>query len=555
MDRKAIEPYRMTAEKEAKLWKEAIVVLDSSVLLDLYLLPKVARNKVYDEIFKNLKDRLWLPFHVQFEYLKNREKSIKNPIGENYDKLKTKVGKIGGVIKSDIVKRLEEISRETKKDDKHPHLEQKKIEAFKKDADAFLIKHKGFEEEILKEIKSVEDEILSIEKADDVLEALEKHFKIGREFTFDEIIEITKEGKHRYEYKIPPGYGDYYKEEKKGTQIFGDLIIWKEILEFSKKSQKSIILITNDITKDEDWCYLDKKSGESRIYAPREELIKEIKDHSNVDFWMYNLPQFLYQANENLESSFEDETIQTIAQFVNTKPEKGDYLKFSCNRCKRIHRYPEEDFDLDFTCVGGSERSMGTENQHQAEEVFSCQCGNEILATFEVWEYPVGAHNNDSVELDNAKLLESFYFTVDFFDNEERFCDCHHCTGNKDGMGNLVYFGMRSNLVNEYDVSHKNHNYKFVISGDCDWCSELHFECAKCHSENSSIEKNTTIECKGGCGLKYNIVCNTDNDGVSEDEVHLIDDRLVDCSKCGEKFVDQDGTEICNDCEKEYNDK
>ena len=111
---------------------------------------------------------------------------------------------------------------------------------------------------IFKQIQSAEKEISDVREDDDLLKALEDYFTVGRGFTFDEILAVTKEGKHRYEFKIPPGYGDLYTKEKKGTQIlFGDLIIWKQILEFSKEKQLPIILILNDITKDDDWCYLD----------------------------------------------------------------------------------------------------------------------------------------------------------------------------------------------------------------------------------------------------------------------------------------------------------
>jgi len=69
MDRNVIKQFRIDKEKESILWDNAIIVFDSSALLDLYFLPKPERLKVNIEIFKKLKDRLWIPSHVQFEYL------------------------------------------------------------------------------------------------------------------------------------------------------------------------------------------------------------------------------------------------------------------------------------------------------------------------------------------------------------------------------------------------------------------------------------------------------------------------------------------------------
>ena len=228
-------------------------------------------------------------------------------------------------------------------------------------------------------------------------------------------------GKHRYEFKIPPGYGDLYGKEKKGTQIFGDLIIWKQMLEYSKEKKLPIIFITNDIKKDEDWCYLDKKATEDRIYSPREELIKEIKDFSGVDFWMYNLPQFLFNAKEYIQASIDEELIQSISQHLNTQDKSNENLGFKCSRCGRVHDYQEDEVDLHFECVGGSERNMGVENHYEANESFDCECGNNIEITFSVWEYPVGVHNYDTVEIDGAELLNTFSFTIDFFEDEYGF--------------------------------------------------------------------------------------------------------------------------------------
>lgn len=549
----------MSEEKETILWKDAIIIFDSSALLDLYFLPKSAREKISKEIFEQLIDRLWLPFHVQFEYLKNREKTIKKPISEKYDPIKKKIQKISSTTKDEVLKRVEEIIRETKKDDKHPHINQKHLNNFKKNIEDFLKQNESFEKDILEEIKVVEQEVLDVETNDDVLKSLESYFKVGREFSFDEILKITQEGKHRYEYKIPPGYGDYYKKEKKGIQIFGDLIIWKQILEFSKENKKPIIFITNDITKDEDWCYIDKKATELRIHSPREELIKEIKDYSSVDFWMYNLPQFLYHANMHIESSIQDEVIQNLTHLINTKNSKGNNLTVKCSNCGRTHKHNKTEFDLDFDYISSSKRSMGAEKQYQAEEVFGCKCGNDITVTFELWEYPEGVHNYDSVEVDNGELLESFNFTVDFFKDESELdsCNCHMCSGDKEGIGNVVFFDDKQDLINEYDFHHSNHKFSYVKYGHCDWCNELHIRCAKCNSVTllSQHQKDQKIDCEGGCGLIYLLDSSGEIEYAGDDYIKLVDHRYVDCQKCGAGFIDINQTELCDECEIEYNER
>ncbi|WP_449388610.1 PIN-like domain-containing protein [Chryseobacterium lineare] len=568
MDRNSIKPYRLTDEKEAILWRDAIIVFDSSALLDLYFSPKSEREKIDKEIFNELKDRLWLPNHVQYEYLKNRENIIKKPITEKYEPLRKKIQNLSNNPKFEISKRIDEIIRETKKGDKHPHLKQEGLNDFKTIVEDFVKKvedfHRqteDFQKDILSEITIAEEEIKEVENDDDVLDSLETHFKVGREYTFNEIIEITKEGKHRYEFKIPPGYGDFYNGEKKGTQIFGDLIIWKQILEYSKEVEKPVIFITNDITKDDDWGYIDKGATEPRIYSPREELIKEIKDNSSVDFWMYNLPQFLFQANKHLKSTINDETIQNFFQFINTKKSKSDYLKFKCSSCGRIHRYDKSEFNLDFGCVSSNERNMGTENQYEAEEHFECSCGNEIEVKFELWEYPAGVHNYDSIEIENAKLLESFYFTIDFYndeyEDEHDFITCHICDGNKDNTGNFVILDRHMNLDNEFLDKIPESEYLSVSYGNCDWCNSLHIECPKCNSVTSidDYQANENIECEGGCGLIFKMDNSNDRDNIGEFDLKLVDVRINQCVSCGENFVDESGTEICEKCEEKYDQK
>lgn len=473
MNKDNIKPYKIDAKKENRLWENAVFVFDSSALLDFYFLLKKTREKIYNEIFYNLKERLWIPFHVEYEFLKNREGIIPKPVKEKYEPLKSKIIEIRKSLAKEIQKRVDEISRETIKDDKHPHIEQTEIEKIKIEIEKFEKEIKSFEENILKRITIAENEILEVKSNDDILKILEECFNVGREFTYSEIISITEEGKHRYEFKIPPGYGDLQQKEKKGTQIFGDFIIWKQILEFSKEKKLPIIFITNDIKKDEDWCYLDKAATEDRILAPREELIKEIKDHSNVEFWMYNLPQFLYNANKYLGAKFSSQTIQNITQFLNTKDIKGDYLRFKCNSCGKIHSYHKSEFNLDFDYIESSERSMGPENHYEATEIFDCECGNQIEANFELWEYPLGVHNYDNLKLEGGEILESFYFTIDFFedDYEPDYINCEECSGNRDGMGNIVNFWSEMELDNEYDNDHENNKYNKVISGNCDWCN------------------------------------------------------------------------------------
>jgi len=116
-------------------------------------------------------------------------------------------------------------------------------------------------------------------------------------------LQIIKEGSFRYTNSTPPGYKD--KNDKVGFQMYGDLILWKQIIHYAKEQKKPIIFVTND-NKD-DWWSFDKDKN-----APRSELIMEIWDFANVNFWMFNSKDFFRKAKTILNAEIDDETIETI---------------------------------------------------------------------------------------------------------------------------------------------------------------------------------------------------------------------------------------------------
>jgi len=201
---------------------------------------------------------------------------------------------------------------------------------------------------------------------------------------------------------------------------------------------------------------------------------------------------------------------------------------------------------------------MGTENQYQAKEHFKCSCGNKIEVIFEVWEYPQGVHNYDNIEIDNAELLDSFYFTIDFYDgDEDNFSTCHICDGNNEGMGNFVRFDLNIDLDNEFVDKIPESEYSSVSCGSCDWCNSLHIECPNCGAINLMDENyaNENVECEGGCGLIFKMDTTDDRENLGEFNLTLVDIRIKECAGCGEKFLDEQLIEICNSCEEKYNEE
>lgn len=285
-------------ESLKKLLSECIFVFDTSSLLYLYYFSNESRNEILNKTLEPIKNRVWIPHHVMYEYQKNREETIKKPLDEKYSEgLKNSILPVKKGI-NDIENKLKNFTEFTRNSDVHPYLEgdinQKFFEKFLEFKSDFV----SYEDEIKKEFKKREAEILALSENDNVLNYIKENLEIGIETKFEDIMKLVEMGEMRYRNKIPPGYED--ESKKIGTQKYGDLIIWKEILNHVESEAKSVVFITNDVKLD--WCYSIKNGSENRITKPREELVKEFFDNNNSRFWMYTFKQFLHLSQDIMEA-------------------------------------------------------------------------------------------------------------------------------------------------------------------------------------------------------------------------------------------------------------
>ena len=77
-NKKSIEIYFLTEEREKRLWENCIFVFDTSAILKLYYYSKLILDDISKSIFSNLEsqERLWIPQRVEYEFFKNREDKI-----------------------------------------------------------------------------------------------------------------------------------------------------------------------------------------------------------------------------------------------------------------------------------------------------------------------------------------------------------------------------------------------------------------------------------------------------------------------------------------------
>jgi hypothetical protein len=164
-------------------------------------------------------------------------------------------------------------------------------------------------EEVSKVLDSKEKEHPEYLKIDKIFPAVSDLFdsKVGKEFSDSELEKIYKEGEERYSKKIPPGFEDFKKKQNGcNKRLYGDVIIWKELIRKANDSSKTLIFVTDD--RKEDWWNI--RNGET--IGPREELIKEFHDETGLRILIYNSDSFLRYAQDKMKIEIEESSIQEV---------------------------------------------------------------------------------------------------------------------------------------------------------------------------------------------------------------------------------------------------
>ncbi len=96
-----------TNEEKQELWEKAVFIFDTNVLLNLYRYSAKTRTSLL-AAFENLKDRIWIPYQVAFEFMRKRCEVIYETV-HRYEQFK-------GEIESFINKAIETLRLTTKDD-------------------------------------------------------------------------------------------------------------------------------------------------------------------------------------------------------------------------------------------------------------------------------------------------------------------------------------------------------------------------------------------------------------------------------------------------------
>lgn len=313
MKKKFIGFYNPTKDEIDEAWKKGIFAFDANTLLNLYRYTDKTRDDFLNAL-KTIKERLFLPYQAAFEYQNNRLEvidSIENSYDELYD-----------IFPDNFDKHL--ISQ-INKYKKHPSIVIEEINKL----------HNDFLKNLSNELNEQKIKHPDFRSNDAVLNELTDLFdnSVGEEFSKEDLLKIYKEGESRYSNEIPPGYKDQINKKSKGQRhIYGDLIIWKELINNAKNKKIPLIFITDD--RKEDWWTIQK----GKTIRPREELIKEFFDITGIRILIYNADNFLLVAKEQrLLPELKDETIEEVKDIrVNDEKEYKNLNNISENQDSQV---------------------------------------------------------------------------------------------------------------------------------------------------------------------------------------------------------------------------
>lgn len=311
--RSLFDQYYKYSESELKeLWKNAVFFIDANVLLNLYRYPKETSDDLL-KIFNKIRKRLWVPFQAALEYQESRRSVIYEQV-ERFAEVKS--------VLEEASEFLETKLHELQLDKRHSSIEPKE----------FVDETKSLFESFSERLDDLEFEQSKKYDNNDLRDQIDRITE-SRVTTVPinqtSLDEIFNEGEQRYEKQIPPGFKDAGKAKKnvdseyeyRGLKIkrkFGDLLVWKQIIEkVNELGATEVILITDD-TK-EDWWW--KKSG--KTYGPHKALIEEIKAESTVEkFWMYSSLGFVKNAESYLGTKIKENTLDSVEEVVKAKKRK-----------------------------------------------------------------------------------------------------------------------------------------------------------------------------------------------------------------------------------------
>lgn len=297
-----------------------LFVFDTNCLLNLYRCEDHTREDIIN-VMNELSDRIWIPFQVGLEYQRNRRTVIE----ESINSLKKIKEELQGIYTKNLLL---------------PGNVKKNLYSSLSDEISGLQKHiqTPIDEYINSRITPRIENKENISKHDFIRDTIDTivNDKIGSAPSQDEINAIDKEGEERYKNKTPPGFKDEKKQDVsyfsniKLQDKYGDLYLWKQLIEKSKSPDiKSVIFVCDD--NKADWWYSNSGKTHGALEALKTEICRETEIEN---FKLINQLTFLNEAKEYLvDVSVSESSLKEV--------EELSHINISY-----INNYSEDDLQL-----------------------------------------------------------------------------------------------------------------------------------------------------------------------------------------------------------------
>lgn len=272
------EPADAKRTRIGKFMMTGTIAFDASALLELYRSNRADRKQILDVLDK-VQDRLFIPYQAALEYQRRRCGSISDrsmlfdTILANYKSMQNKsLNSLNAADASRIKKVWADFA---------PALET-----------------------VVSELRDEYGISLATSQTDDdvrnTLDRLLTKDRLGKEPTPEQLRQRYAEFDIRHLKGIPPGYQDAHKG---APLMYGDNLIWHELLEYAAASDRPLLFVSND--QKDDWY--DKATG-----SPRRELALEMLSVSDTEYHHMTLKTFLHNAKTHLGAGIEEATIANV---------------------------------------------------------------------------------------------------------------------------------------------------------------------------------------------------------------------------------------------------
>ena len=240
---------------------KTIIICDTNVFLRVYdYSPEFTDFAL--KCLESIKPDLRITYTTKLEYLKHyrgKYSAAKQKI-ENYSK------KLNEIISDSKLKIMKEFDRIQTYH--FPDTDKLRLDAANKMDELTKLFSDYYDEHSL--LVEINDEYLSKDPIEIFFKSLSS--QIMTEFKTDELYSICDEGITRYKEKTPPGFKD---KDKDGIRKYSDLILWKELIRYSKENKVDVIFATDDVKLD----WWDEVTSETGVIKKtfHQKLITEFK--------------------------------------------------------------------------------------------------------------------------------------------------------------------------------------------------------------------------------------------------------------------------------------